>query len=221
MPDRQRITVGQRFGRWTTIRRMAGAWLCRCACGAERGIVSSNLTRNLSRSCGCLKRELALAKSRPIVPGTIYGNWSAVREMPRRHGIFRMVLCRCICGAQREVDLWSLQQGTSRSCGCVNEARHGHSIYGARSPTYGSWSAMIQRCTNPNHSSFQNYGGRGIKVCDRWFRFKNFLTDMGDRPIGCTLDRFPDNNGNYEPGNCRWATPKQQASNKRRLNKGV
>lgn len=79
-------------------------------------------------------------------------------------------------------------------------------------PTYGSWETMIRRCNNKNDGSYPRYGGRGIAVCERWLKFDNFLFDMGERPEGMTLDRI-DSNGHYEPGNCRWATPKQQQRN--------
>jgi hypothetical protein len=72
---------------------------------------------------------------------------------------------------------------------------------------------MIHRCTNPNATSYERYGGRGIAVCERWRSFENFLADMGERPEGKSIDRYPDNDGNYEPGNCRWATPKEQRAN--------
>ena len=81
--------------------------------------------------------------------------------------------------------------------------------------TYRSWGAMIQRCTNPANKHYKNYGGRGIKVHESWLDFQTFLFDMGERPEGKSLDRYPNVNGNYEPGNCRWATTKEQALNKR------
>lgn len=91
---------------------------------------------------------------------------------------------------------------------------HGHTISRAPSRTYVTWSHMIQRCTNPKRPAYARYGGRGITVCDRWLKFENFLADMGERPDGKTLDRFPNNKGNYEPGNCRWATVTEQNQNR-------
>lgn len=91
---------------------------------------------------------------------------------------------------------------------------HGHCKNGKLSPTYSSWTAMWARCIYPSAINWKKYGGRGIKVHPRWEKFENFLADMGERPAGKTLDRFPNRDGNYEPGNCRWATREEQQRNR-------
>jgi hypothetical protein len=112
------------------------------------------------------------------------------------------------------------KNGLGRTCFvCLNHNRqvHGH----ANTPTYNSWRAMKTRCSNPEHDKWLEYGGRGIRVCARWKRsFSAFLFDMGERPDGATLDRI-DPDGNYKPGNCRWATPWEQRANQRSASPGV
>lgn len=126
--------------------------------------------------------------------------------------------CRCSCGKVAVVRSTNLKSGNTTSCGCFRvkvstDRVKTHSK--SSSATYSTWSSMISRCTNKNEFSFKNYGGRGISVCSRWLNsFESFLMDMGERPPGCSIDRM-DNNGNYEPGNCRWSTDVEQCRNKR------
>lgn len=131
-------------------------------------------------------------------------------------------LCRCDCGAEKVVILANLRNGSTRSCGCLQRellaARnqsHGHSVGGVVSPTYHSWTSMVQRCTNPRRDNYARYGGQGVTVAPEWVEsFEAFLAHVGERPEGTTLDRI-DPFGNYEPGNVRWATPSEQEANKR------
>lgn len=124
-------------------------------------------------------------------------------------------LCHCDCGSEKVIEGRLLRNGTTNSCGCLqkkNGTTHGHS----NDPTYYSWRAMLKRCNNEKHVAYKNYGGRGITVCHRWQdSFVSFLTDMGERPsLQFSIDRI-DSDGNYEPGNCRWATSDSQSRNRR------
>lgn len=89
----------------------------------------------------------------------------------------------------------------------------------SKAPIYKIWADMINRCKNHKHKAYKNYGGRGIQICKRWYKFENFYEDMGDRPESLSMDR-KNNNGNYEPGNCRWATRSEQSNNSRPISRG-
>lgn len=138
----------------------------------------------------------------------------------RRRAIFR-----CSCGNEFRTDPRHIKSGQTKSCGCwrilvsslsgPRSTVHGHTRNGVETRTYKSWAAMTGRCLNDNGADFPKWGAVGVTICERWRTFENFLADMGERPSGMTLDRYPNPHGNYEPANCRWATPMQQGQNRR------
>lgn len=213
--------TGQRFGRLVVLHRRpfnSGSnkivWVCQCDCGKIHQTVARPMIDGRTSSCGCLHDSAHLKD----MVGQKRGRLTVIS----RHGTTpdnqnATWLCKCECGKELVVPGSRLRNGNTQSCGCLHEERWRAAVvtHGMHSTKmYRAWSEMKQRCINPSRPNYNNYGGRGIKICDRWLKFENFLADMGVRPEGMTLER-KDPDGNYCPENCVWASYKVQASNKR------
>lgn len=155
-------------------------------------------------------------QNRKDLTGQRFGRLTVLKYSHSNNG--RLWQCQCDCGVIKDIVGYELLSGKTKSCGCLKRERiiKRSTTHGKRkTPEYDIWVAMRFRCNNPNDKSYPSYGGRGIKVCEDWQKFENFIRDMGYRPgKEYSLDRI-DVNGNYCKENCRWATTEQQANNKR------
>lgn len=221
-----RDVIGQRFGRLivTGFKFESGRTkyraVCRCDCGNTKEIYVYSLLKGDTRSCGCLNAELVATRClgeqhHKNLTGKRFGRLEVICRVGTGPGRSALWECRCDCGRIIKTTAHSLRICGTKSCGClqketVRAIMTKHGMY--QSATYGIWEGVISRCNNPNNHAYNYYGGRGITVCDRWKSFENFLIDMGERPGRKTIDRI-NVNGDYEPGNCRWASMKEQRRN--------
>lgn len=185
---------------------------CRCDCGETRIVKASFLRSRAGKRCNCRARNY----ERLI--GTRWGRLVVLSVGERTSHVH--LNCVCDCGNTCSPTASSLHLGKTRSCGClkrdicsakqkIQATTHGRS----NTRTFKSWMSMRQRCYLPTIAAYARYGGRGIRVCERWNSFANFLADMGERPPGTSIERC-DNDKGYEPANCRWATSREQSINK-------
>lgn len=223
-PGRQKNIQGLRHGKLVAIKstgvKKGGSilWDLQCDCGNTHQLTVSQFTSGSSGSCGCMQYQ-----GSPLdLTGQIFGRLTAIEADGVNKAGQYIWLCSCACGNSHSVTGTQLVEGKTRSCGCYAKEVCGKAsiTHGrANTPEYGAWKNAIARCHDPENKAYENYGGRGIKVCERWqglaeIGFLNFLEDMGKRPEGASLDRV-DVNGDYHPNNCRWTDVYTQGYNTR------
>lgn len=183
---------------------------CECVCKRTYIVRKDRLSSGQATQCTDCSRPKSKYE---IIISSVYGKWAILKESERRDKWgAKYYECKCECGYIGQVRPDHLLKGQSRECYACNKrgAKHGY----ARTATYRIWQGIFQRCYNPKSASYYLYGGRGIKVCDRWHQFENFLHDMGIRPEQTYLDRI-DPDRDYDPNNCCWATPQESIENRR------
>lgn len=184
-------------------------WFCECDCGNNTIVPTYRLTSGETKSCGCLKR------SRFDLTGKTYGKLTVLRKDKKKSKHDAVLWqCKCDCGMIVKVSTSHLRSGSTKSCG-MHKGTHRQSIENKGTPEYKTWLSMRNRCNNENNERYKDYGGRGIKICDRWDDFENFYYDMGKKPSPeHSIERIHNNKG-YNPDNCVWADAKTQNRNTR------
>lgn len=210
--------TGQRFGKLVAkeyIRQEGkrSKWRCVCDCGNETFVLANSLLKGRTKSCGCYNIQYHNEHYKDL-KGKKFGLWTALYKTSDKNGCSAWY-CKCECGTERIVTTSRLTSGNSKSCGCAIKRHSTHNMSHTR--IYRIYRSMLDRCNNPKSQSYRLYGGRGIKVCDEWMDVSGFehfyewsLKNGYDDSL--TIDR-ENNNGNYEPLNCRWVSYLVQENN--------
>lgn len=212
--------INEIFGKWTVLREMKISkpgkhYECICECGNLRIIPGTTLRAKRSKQCSDCQYFELYNPEKEI--GKKYGKWTIISFVDIHRKLMRFETI-CECGFTSLHLAAELRSKKTRQCiNCHNKENSRNNIkHGMHNTsTYKIWHAMLQRCNNKNSTSYRYYGSRGISVCERWSNFDNFLQDMGIRPDNMDLDRI-DNDGNYEPKNCRWITHKENCNNRKK-----
>ena len=212
--------VNKKFGRLTVLEEVGKdkyynrIYLCQCECGNKVKVKRTQLVSGKTKSCGCLRKEVASKRKSQNLVGKKFNQLTVLEEIGKdKQGI--KWLCQCECGNTTVVHTKHLKSGNIKSCGCLSYKHH---QYGTR--LYQTWTDMKRRCYIPSNKSYKYYGKLGVTVCPEWKEdfesFYKWAIENGYKDY-LTIDRI-NPYGNYEPSNCRWATMKEQSTNKRKKN---